>query len=215
MDADEDSELLRRWQGGDRVAGDRLVRRHYEAVSRFFDNAVGDDRRQDLTQRSFEKLASAKDRFRHDCSVRTYLFVLARRVLLDHFRAAYRKSNKEELDPLTHTVEDIDGVTASRLVAEAQRSRRLLTCLRALPVDTKQLLELYFWQDCTAEELGRVFAGPDGADPIPSGTIRRRIFDAKAQLRDCLAGSSSDEGPTPRIDDELRALGGLLAQGPR
>ena len=49
MDADEDSALLRRWQDGDRVAGNQLVRIHYDAVSRFFDNAVGDDRRQDLT----------------------------------------------------------------------------------------------------------------------------------------------------------------------
>lgn len=219
-DGDDDPALLERWQAGDRAAGSRLVRRHYDGVTRFFDNAVGDDRRQDLVQKTFEKLTVAKDDFRLECSVRTYLFVLARRVLLDHLRVEYRKKNQGELDPLTHTVEDVDGVTASRLVAELQRTRKLLTCLRALPVDTKQMLELYYWQGCTAEELGKVFA--EGSKRIPAGTIRRRIHDTNAKLRACLgreappaAQPADGEEPVDReLEDELRALGQLLAAGP-
>ncbi len=216
----EDLELLDRWIAGDRTAGNRLVRKHYASVTVFFNNAVSEDDRQDLAQKTFQRLITAKDGFRGDCSVRTYLFMLARRVLIDHLRSRYRRKNKGDLDPLTHSVEDVDGVTPSRVVADLQRAHTLLKCLRALPVDDKQLLELFYWQGCKAEELGKVFRRPtDGPEGVPEGTIRRRIHDTKGKLRKCLedcstpkAGeqSQSDE----EIEDELRTLGRLLASGP-
>lgn len=218
---EEDTALFERWLAGDTGAGNKLVRKHFDDVAAFFNNAVGEDLRQDLAQQTFEKLIMAKGGFRRDCSVRTYIFVLARRVLFDHLRAEYRKKNQGELDPITHSIEDVDGVTASRLVFEVKRTRKLLTCLRALPVDTKQLLELYYWQDWTAEDLGKVFAEPEDGPPVPAGTIRRRVHDAAKRLRACLgreaAQSPPDEGEDhadPELDAEMRALGKLLEEGP-
>lgn len=215
---DSDAQLLERWRAGDRQAGNQLVRRYHLPVSGFFKNAVGDDERQDLVQETFRGLTTAKDAFRGDAGVRSFVFGVARKVLLDHLRKRYRES--KHFDPLTHTVEDVDGATPSQLVAELQRSHRLLACLRALPVDTKQLLELYYWQGLGAEELGRVFAEPgDASEPIPAGTIRRRIHDAKKKLRACLeAGGAASPGvedhSEQHLEDELRVLGQVLVSGP-
>lgn len=38
-----DHELLDAWCAGDREAGDALIRRHFEAVCRFFRGKLGDD----------------------------------------------------------------------------------------------------------------------------------------------------------------------------
>lgn len=212
----DDAELLMRWRDGDRHAGNRLVRRYHKAVASTFTNAVGDDDRQDLAQETFKRLTTAKDGFRGQGGVRAYILAIARHVLHDHLRKRYRGSTL--FDPLTHSVEDVDGATPSQVVVEAQRTHRLLVCLRALPVDTKLMLELYYWQGCTAEELGRILAGPDGV-PLPAGTIRRRIHDAKAKLRACLGDGGAGPDPAPEGDDtdlerDLRALGKLLASGP-
>lgn len=216
--ADEDVRLLERWRAGDREAGNQLVRKHYPTVTATFVNSVGDDDRQDLVQETFRRLTLAKDGFRGEGGVRGYILAIARNVLLDHLRRRYRGNN--DFDPLTHTVEDVDGATPSQLVAEVQRTHRLLTCLRALPVETKQMLEYYYWQDLTAEELGKILATPkDGPDGIPPGTIRRRIHDAKARLRACMdaGGPTSGAAAAPEahdLDADLRALGKLLVSGP-
>jgi hypothetical protein len=47
-----DLALLEAWRGGDDVAGNRLVRRHFSTISRFFRNKVP-DQRADLMQRTF------------------------------------------------------------------------------------------------------------------------------------------------------------------
>lgn len=123
---------------------------------------------------------------------------------MDHLRRRYRK----DFDPLTHSVVDVDGATPSRVIAELGRAHQLLVCLRALPVETKQMLELYYWQGCTAAELGAIFG-------VPEGTIRRRVFDAKAALRaGMLAGGESPEGDDVALEQQLRELGVLLAVGP-
>jgi RNA polymerase sigma-70 factor (ECF subfamily) len=202
--AEEDAELLARWRAGDRDAGSRLVRKHHASIAGFFGNSVGDGERQDLTQQTFERITRGKDHFRGDCSVRSYFFRVARGVLVDHLRRRYRK----DFDPITHSVEDVDGVTPSRVVAELGRTRKLLLCLRALPMDAKQMLELYYWQGCTAAELGAIFE-------VPEGTIRRRVFDAKARLRACMCGGAvRGEDEAVGLEQQIRELGELLAAGP-
>lgn len=203
----DDLELLHRWREGDRQAGNHLVRKYHIPVSGFFKNSVSDEEREDLTQATFEKLMHAKDQFEGKSSFRNYLFTIARHTLLDHLRQRYRRGTFE---PLTHTVEDIDEATPSQVVVNLQRTQRLLTCLRELPVDTKQLLELYYWQGCTAGDVGEIYG-------IPPGTVRRRIHDAKAMLRRCLAkecGRGATEQSDDVIDGQMQQLGQLLILGP-
>jgi RNA polymerase sigma-70 factor (ECF subfamily) len=198
----EDALLLERWQAGDRDAGGHLVRKHHAGIAGFFANTASDGERQDLTQQTFERITRGKARFRGHCSVRTYFFRVAHGVLVYHLRRRYRR----DFDPLAHSVEDVDGVTPSRIVAELGRTHALLTCLRGLPLAAKQLLELYYWHGLTAAELGGLFEAPEG-------TIRRRVFDAKAKLRACACKQAAQHDET-KLDEQLRELGLLLCVGP-
>jgi len=201
--ADEDAVLLVRWKAGARDAGSSLVRRHHRSIAGFFGNAVGDSERQDLTQQTFERITRGIGEFRGDCSVKSYFFRVARGVLVDHLRTRHCR----DFDPLTRSVEDL-GPTPSRIVVELGRTHMLLWCLRALPMDAKQMLELYYWHGCTAGELRAIFDAPEG-------TIRRRVFDAKARLRACLRDREA-RGQSERValEQQLRELRGLLALGP-
>jgi RNA polymerase sigma factor (sigma-70 family) len=219
--ADPDFELLERWLQGDRKAGDQLVTKHYSQIRRFFTNSVADDEFQDLTNDTFKRLMTSKAKLDDTVSVRTVLFGIARRVLYDHLRKHYRHQT-HGFDPMTHSVADVEGATPSRAVAELEQYRRLVECLRALPVDIKLLLELYYWNGCTANELAEIYE-------IEPGTVRTRIHAARQRLKRCLETGVSPvqatpDEPTPAKletdvpDDELardlRAVGKLLTSGP-
>jgi len=71
-------ELLQAWQGGDREAGNQLVDRHFDAITRFFRNKVcSDDDVAELVGQTFLGCTTGKDRFRGDASVRQYLYAIA------------------------------------------------------------------------------------------------------------------------------------------
>ena len=60
LDTDEET-LLYAWRGGDRTAGDRLMRLHYAPIRRFFQLRAADVA-DDLTQRTFLASTEARDR---------------------------------------------------------------------------------------------------------------------------------------------------------
>lgn len=212
MGSDADFDLLQRWRSGDRKAGDQLVAKHFDPVRKFFVNAVDDEDRKDLTNETFRRLMDAMESFDGRSSVRTFLYGIARNVLYDHLRRRYRRDARG-FDPLTHTVEDVEGATPSRVVAELDRYRRLVELLRALPVETKQLLELFYWHDCTAKELAEIHE-------IEPGTVRTRLHAARQRLKEALAeggarqGAPGGEEAEDEIARDLRAVGLLLTQGP-
>src|SRR5215468_5288882 len=85
-----DIELLKAWIDGDNGAGSILVRRHFDALYRFFTKKAS-GHEEDLIQQTFMASVEAKDAFRGDSSFRAYLFGLARFQLLTHYRKVYRR----------------------------------------------------------------------------------------------------------------------------
>ncbi|MEM9457459.1 MAG: sigma-70 family RNA polymerase sigma factor [Myxococcota bacterium] len=211
---DADLEALLQWREGDRTAGDRLVKRYFGEIQRFFSRSVAEDVRQDLAQETFARLSKAKDRFQSNSSVRTFLFGIARHILHDHYRQRH-----QQYDPITQTMEDVRGATPSRALADLQQHERLLEGMQALPVDTKLMLEMYYWDDFTSEQLSEIY-------DIPAGTVRTRLHTARTRLREAAAKAESVKSAaaepaakTAQSDDDeiearLRTIGRLLSSGP-
>lgn len=97
----DDVELLDAWKGGDRRAGAALFERHYPAVLRLFHNKAGEQGK-DLIQRTFLRCLEARDRILPGSSFRSFLFGIARNVLLEHFRGVRRDGQRidEMLTPI-------------------------------------------------------------------------------------------------------------------
>lgn len=204
---DSDIELLGRWKQGDKAAGQKLVNRYFDQIRKYFTNAVDDDARNDLTQETFRKLIEAIHRFEGRSSFRTYLFQIARFTLYDFLSHQYKKLDK--FDPLTHSVVDHGGVRPSSVIANVERHHAILVCMRALPVATKELLELYYWHDFTGPELAETMG-------IPERTVRARLSAAKKRLHECqAAGGGSDGEPDSELETRLRELGQFFESGPR
>lgn len=170
-DEREDSALIDAFRAGDKQAGAQLVERHFDALYRFFRNKIAGDV-DDLVQQTFVSCMEARPSFRGECSFRTLLFQIARRRLYDHYR---QKRQREDLDFTTTSVRAL-GTTPSVALQRQHDAAAVREALQELPVDDQTLLELSYWEELSTRELAQVFE-------VPEGTIKSRLFAARARLR--------------------------------
>src|SRR5437868_6708756 len=114
--ADEptDLDLITRWKGGDQRAATLLVERHAGAVGRFASSVGAKGDVQDVVQDTFVRAFASLDSFRGESSLRTWLFTIARRLLLDLRRSQRRRGvvvEVQDADAVTE-FDALDGVVA-------------------------------------------------------------------------------------------------------
>jgi RNA polymerase sigma factor (sigma-70 family) len=196
-----DIELLEGWRRGDRQAGNALVNRHFPRVRTYFVNKLPSEY-EDLVQETFARLVDARDQFRGEASFKTYLFRIARYVLAEHLRKRY----KRQLEPASSSIAYVTDRRPSSVLSEREAHRLLLDALRQIPLDDQDLLELYYWEELTAGEVGSLFE-------LVESTVRSRIRAALERLRRAYAVlSSTPHERELQIDDielwlqELREL---------
>jgi RNA polymerase sigma-70 factor (ECF subfamily) len=179
-DPPEDAALLQAWQAGDRDAGNRLVDRHFDAITRFFRNKVcAEDDVAELVGQTFLGCTSGKDRFRGDASVRQYLYAIAQNVLRKYIRARYKRQS-EHLDFAAVCVQDLAPASLSSIVAHKREAQSLVQALREIPVEDQVVLELMYFEGLSGSELAGVLG-------LPEGTVRGRLARGKQRLRERVA----------------------------
>lgn len=114
-----DSTLIQRWKQGDERAATALVERHASALVRYIGSLGERDAAEEVTQDTFVRAFSSLDTFRGESSLRTWLFTIARRLVVDRRRSFRRRRE-------VGTLEDVDAATEytalDRLIAtEAQK----------------------------------------------------------------------------------------------
>jgi RNA polymerase sigma factor (sigma-70 family) len=166
-----DAALVAAFCAGDRQAGAQLVERHFQSVYRFFRSKLSGDV-DDLVQQTFMSCLEARAAFRGECSFRTLLFRIARRRLHDHYRARHRA---RALDFTTTSVRALDTTPSAMLQREGAVAM-VRAALQELPLEAQTLVELAYWEELSSHELAEVFE-------VPAGTIKSRLFAARAQLR--------------------------------
>jgi len=167
----DDFELLDRWQGGDTSAGNQLLKRHFDALYRFFTNKVA-DHADDLIQSTMMACVRGRDSFRRECGFRAYLFIVARHEFYRWIKKNHR--SREVFDPELMSVADL-GPTPSTALARRNEQRLLLLALREIPMDLQIVLELHYWENLTTRELSDVME-------IPQGTVKSRLRRAREAL---------------------------------
>lgn len=207
-DAARDQAWFDAWVRGDTKAGVALVECHYDAVFAFFCNKVDDDAAGELTQDTFTALVSARDRFRQQSSVRTYVFAIARWKLVEHFRRRTAQRQRiVDVDPEQAT-QALESSLGARLDGR-RRESLLVQALRSLPLDEQILLELKGHEDLSLRELAEVFE-------IPIGTVASRVMRARKRLEQAIRERADD----PRLVAETMTglatyMRGLRALAPR
>jgi RNA polymerase sigma-70 factor, ECF subfamily len=161
-----DAELLEQWAGGTSAAGNSLLCRYYDELRGFLINSVPPEDCADVLHDIFLGVLNRAAAFEGRSSFRTYLYKVARNQIADYYRKRY--TDKGMFDPATHSVEDLGERKLSSAVAFRQRLRRVNACLLSMPVAARLMIELRYWREFSASELGEIF-------DLTAGAVRVRL----------------------------------------
>lgn len=144
MAGGNEAELLDRWRRGDAKAGNDLIARQFPRIKRFFSRKTSDrDIIEELVQQTFDRCVRKLEAFEGRSSFDTFIYGIARHVLLEHYRERRRSDRQVAVEETPMIDLDMGPFVA----VESREERKLLiNALRRLSLDTQILVELYFFE---------------------------------------------------------------------
>lgn len=180
-----DEELVRRAQAGQRRAFDLLVLRHQQKVVQLVARFVGEGDAPDVAQEAFIKAYRALPKFKGDSAFYTWLYRIAINTAKNHLVSRSRRPSYQDIDVQdaelfghTEQMSDIDTPEAALLTSEIKQA--VAEAIRTLPPDLRQAITLRELEGLSYEEIAE-------AMDCPIGTVRSRIFRARAAVDQVLA----------------------------
>lgn len=158
-DASVDAALIERWKRGDERAAAQIVQRHAQALARFAASSGERQEIDELVQDTFVRAFNSIDTFRSDSSLRTWLFTILRRLVLDRKRSERRQRNKVELEE-GHAVQAYDALDA--LVADETAQRVKVAIERLSPLQ-KEVFVLRVTEGMAYGAIATVVGSTEGA----------------------------------------------------
>jgi RNA polymerase sigma-70 factor (ECF subfamily) len=158
-DAAVDAALIERWKRGDQRAAAEIVQRHAGALSRFAASSGERDEIDELVQDTFVRAFNSLDTFRADSSLRTWLFTILRRLVLDRRRAERRRGTAVELEE-GHAVQAYDALDTIVADETAQRVTRAMERLSPLQ---KEVFVLRVTEGMAYGEIAKLVGSTEGA----------------------------------------------------
>lgn len=199
MPEETDEALLDAWRAGHNDAGTQLFRKYFVAVRRFFVNKVPERDVDDLLQRTFTALVESRDAYRKDAPFRSFMFSVARNVLLRHLRDFARKGSKRAIDFSVSSLADL-AITPRTTIALQRDHEAVRVALQKIPVHFQTIIELSYWEGLSNAELAEIM----DVDPT---TVRTRLFRARKALMSALEGTGVAED---RVEEATASLGQRL-----
>ena len=172
-----DRDLIERWKAGDSRAATLLVKRHADALARFAASSGEREEIEELVQDTFVRAFSSLDSFRGDSSLRTWLFTIERRLMLDRRRSERRQRSMV-------TVEASDAVTEfdalDSLVAE-EAEAKVRRAVNALSPTQREVFTLRVEQGMSYREIAEIVGTTEGAARVHYHNAMRAVKESVSE----------------------------------
>jgi RNA polymerase sigma-70 factor, ECF subfamily len=172
---DEITQLALAAGRGDRAAANDFIRGTQRDVYRFLVYLVGRNEAEDLTQETFVRAFASVHRFTARSNARTWLLAIARRVVVDYFRAA----NARPKIATEHDWQAAAEQARTPNLPGIDDTVTLAMAVRALSEDRRDAFVL-------TQVLGMGYAEAAEVCHCPVGTIRSRVARARRDLVETL-----------------------------
>ncbi len=170
----DDRELMMRYRDGDAGAFEQLYARHKGPLYRYFlRQTAGPEFALELFQEVWTKLIQARERYVPSARFNTYLYQLAHRCLIDHWRRQAKApvTGSAVVDELTDS-----GDGPDQLAARRQQLERVSRALDQLPAEQREAFLL-------REEGGLSLAEIAEATGVNPESAKSRLRYAVVKLR--------------------------------
>jgi len=177
---DPDLPLLQQIAAGDKRALAALYDRHGPYVLNYLVQIVPDrPTAEEVLQNVMLAVWTGAGRFRQDCTVRAWVFAIARKQAAKALRDQSRRTLQLD-ETLVAADHDPQQATERNLQAEA-----LQQAILKLPRIEREALELVYYRNLTLAEAATHLR-------IPINTLKSRLFRARARLRKQLSEQEAD-----------------------
>ncbi len=185
-----DGEIVQRILAGDEPLFEVLVRRYQARVISHVARMVGNrDDALDLSQEIFVKVFQALDRYNPEYKFSTWLFRIAGNAAIDHLRKRrprtvpleVRDPDGQSLSSPEYKSSDLDPYAILR---NTERGDAIARAIQGLPEEFRELIGLRHFTGLSYEEIAELKG-------MPLGTVKNKLFRARAVLKDRLAGELS------------------------
>ena len=173
----QDWELFEAWRNGDEPAGEALVGRYLDILTRFFRNKVNDPHdAAELISETFMACTQNKGNVRDPEAFRSFLFAAALNILRGHYRKKVKR--RRELDDFADIcVGDAEHPRSLGSLAALQEETRLLVrALRRISMDQQIVLELEYFEGMSATTIADLLG-------VSRKTVYTRVSRGKERLR--------------------------------
>lgn len=170
-DALLDQSLVERWQAGDERAATSIVERHAPALARFAVSLGVRSEIDELVQDTFVRAFAALDAFRAESSLRTWLFTIERRLVLDRRRVEVRRKNEVEVTD-TQAVTSYDALDS--MVADETKSR-VANAIAQLSRMQREVFVLRVQEGRSYKEIADVLESSEGAARVHYHNAMRAV----------------------------------------
>jgi RNA polymerase sigma-70 factor (ECF subfamily) len=171
----EDRALIERWLRGDQRSATAIVERHANAIARFV-GTLGEEERDEVVQDTFVRAFSSFDSFRGESSLRTWLFTIARRLVLDRRRAQRRRPEAESLENVDVVGEG--GFTALDSIVAAESEDQVREAVGRLSPTQREVFTLRVGEGLSYKEIAEVVGTTEGAARVHYHNALRVIKEA-------------------------------------
>jgi RNA polymerase sigma-70 factor, ECF subfamily len=169
MDGDLEA-LMTRYQAGDFAAARSLIDRISPSLHRFFDmQAANRADADDLLQETWLRIHRVRATYRPGRPLLPWIFAIARRVRVDHYRKSVRTSAREQ-----RWEEVAESVPTPG--TEAHRADELRELLAVLSESQREVLEMMKVAGMSLEEVAR-------ATSCSVGSVKQKVHRAYEKLR--------------------------------
>ncbi len=171
-DAALDRALIERWKAGDERAATSIVERHAPALARFAVRLGMADDADELVQDTFIRAFSGLESFRSDSSLRTWLFTIQRRLVIDRRRASARRGKDVDIEDDEYATTGYDALDA--LVAD-ETSHRVANAMKALTRMQREVFTLRVQEGRSYREIAEILDSSEGAARVHYHNAMRAV----------------------------------------
>ena len=179
MDNDEVLRLLALIGQADEAAFRELYRAFSRRLYAYVLRQLGDPAQaEEIVADTLYEVWRQPARFRGDSQFSTWLIGIARNKVLMAFRSRKPDQQHDDIADVAETLA-ADDPSAFELLAQQQRHEGVRHCMGKLSDEHRECVHLVFYEGLSLAEVA-------GVQGCPEGTVKTRLFHARAKLKNCL-----------------------------